>query len=500
MTAGTERKCTFRAVLQKEEYLKDESYLVTSSLSYYYINNIVSLAYGPIDATVCLYADITLNSSILYQHGFTALAFFMALILGVLLVLLGFFLYVLLRRKKSVSPSKANHEKVIYERGKTIMMNENEALKKTGHTINDYSIIGEGDSIVGVLGMKDKMQMHREIDSLDIVNTVNVDTDIERERNDASIAATELLISGLHANKDIDKGVLDSVQNNIRNRRTHLDQQNEEDYKREMKKLYKKISTKNRAMMNSLLQKQKNEKKELVSQSSGLPDSERNQLLNLMTEQHNTEQNAETYKLKLEQDEETEKLRKEFAIRGRMGMKEIQLQALTDVKDQGKLSDQQMKWLLEEHQKNQKALEGLYDEEISRQRMLLEEKLARRKALAQAAETQEDENDYLLNTVASQQVVTVEKLKKNKFFTAAEANVLIDDAKQKMIAIKEKIEKERSLQEEQLHKRLSELKRKRLTDLSKEQGAELREYQRNVRRCRLMDQLIRWSMQRVTRS
>ena len=58
------------------------------------------------------------------------------------------------------------------------------------------SMIGEGDSIVGVLGMKDKMQMHREIDSLDIVNTVNVDTGIEQERNDASINTTELLITG----------------------------------------------------------------------------------------------------------------------------------------------------------------------------------------------------------------------------------------------------------------------------------------------------------------
>lgn len=37
---------------------------------------------------------------------------------------------------------------------------------------------------------------------------------------------------------------------------------------------------------------------------------ERNQLIKLMNEQHLSEQNAETYKLKLEQDEETEKLRK----------------------------------------------------------------------------------------------------------------------------------------------------------------------------------------------
>lgn len=44
--------------------------------------------------------------------------------------------------------------------------------------------------------MKDKMQMHREIDSLDIVNTVNVDTNLEKERNDASMVVTELLIAG----------------------------------------------------------------------------------------------------------------------------------------------------------------------------------------------------------------------------------------------------------------------------------------------------------------
>ena len=75
----------------------------------------------------------------------------------------------------------------------------------------------------------------------------------------------------------------------------------------------------------------------------------------------------------------------EFAIRRRMGLKEIQMQALKDVQDIGKLNDQQMKWLMSEHQNSQKALEGMYDEEISKQRMALEEKLAKRKAIAQAA-------------------------------------------------------------------------------------------------------------------
>lgn len=67
---------------------------------------------------------------------------------------------------------------------------------------------------------------------------------------------------------------------------------------------------------------------------------------------------------------------------------------------------------------------------------------------------------------------------RNKSISAADANQLIDQAKLDMVAIKEKMEKDRANQENELHKRLSSLKKKRLNDLSKEQEAELREYER----------------------
>ncbi|KAL4231314.1 smoothened signaling pathway [Mactra antiquata] len=477
MTTGSFSNDSFLADLEKGQ-TSEGANLYTISVTYTETTDPSSRKYGPIQAHVCINADIHEKKNILYQHGFTALGFFMGLITGMLLIVIIFFIYYMIRRKQSVAPAKVNQEKLLMERGKTIMMDENEAVRKGGHTINDYSVIGEGDSIVGVLGMKDKMQMHREIDSLDIVNTVNVDTDLEKERNDASMATTELILTSLHTNKDIDKGTLDTALSNMKKRRVHVDKQQDEDYKREMKKLYKKISAKNRAMMNTMFQKQRTEKKELVGHTQDLPPKERNDLINLMNEQHASEQNAETYKLKLEQDEETEKLRKEFAIRKRMGLKELQIQALNDVKDQGKLSDAQIKWLLNEHQKNQKSLESMYDEEISKQRMNLEEKLAKRKALAQSAETLEEDNDDLLNTVAGQQITTIEKMKKNKSISAADANQLIDEAKLEMVAIKDKMEKDRSKQENDLHTRLSALKKKRLADLSKEHEAELREYER----------------------
>lgn len=67
---------------------------------------------------------------------------------------------------------------------------------------------------------------------------------------------------------------------------------------------------------------------------------------------------------------------------------------------------------------------------------------------------------------------------RSKAISAADANILIDKAKQEMIAIKNKMEADRANQEAELHKRLSNLKKKRLNDLAKEHEAEIREYDR----------------------
>jgi hypothetical protein len=41
---------------------------------------------------------------------------------------------------------------------------------------------------------------------LDIVSSIKVDTDIETERNDATVQATTLLLDGLNQNKDLSTG------------------------------------------------------------------------------------------------------------------------------------------------------------------------------------------------------------------------------------------------------------------------------------------------------
>ena len=65
-----------------------------------------------------------------------------------------------------------------------------------------------------------------------------------------------------------------------------------------------------------------------------------------------------------------------------MNLKELQQEMMDEVKLNGKLSAEQAQWLMNEYYKNQANIEQIYDDEISRQRMILEEKLARRRAMA----------------------------------------------------------------------------------------------------------------------
>ena len=126
----------------------------------------------------------------------------------------------------------------------------------------------------------------------------------------------------------------------------------------------------------------------------------------------------------------------ELSIRKRLGIKQAQQEYLEDVIKEGNLPvGEQVDWLIKEHMKNQGTLEKLYDDEVSRQRMVLEEKLAKRRALAAMAvsgyntcnlnaavhdvtvlfihqENEEDADSDKLNTVADQHFSLIKRAKK----------------------------------------------------------------------------------------
>ena len=67
-----------------------------------------------------------------------------------------------------------------------------------------------------------------------------------------------------------------------------------------------------------------------------------------------------------------------------MAMKGLHNSTIDEIILQGHLDEDQARALLYEHKSNMAAMEKLMDDEVSRQRMMLQEKLVIRKAMAVA--------------------------------------------------------------------------------------------------------------------
>lgn len=72
----------------------------------------------------------------------------------------------------------------------------------------------------------------------------------------------------------------------------------------------------------------------------------------------------------------------EFAVQKSVDVRAVQQQFIDDVIKMGELSAGKAEWLTKEHKHQQEEVQHLYDDEIAQQRMNLEEKYTRRRALA----------------------------------------------------------------------------------------------------------------------
>ncbi|XP_064630061.1 limbin-like isoform X2 [Lineus longissimus] len=422
-------------------------------------------------ASVCLTRNGTIVTSTANLYGFAILTAFFGLLAGALIALVIWVLVICVCKKgikSEVQPASEAEMKDLKSKMRTVMTDHKEAMRKTGNLIKDYSLIGVDESIVFILTMKDKLGIHRELDNLDILSTIHVDQNLDNERNNASVEASTLTVRSLCQNGDVAPEVEAKSLGLFMKNLGDLDKKLEGDYRKELKEILKRLANKNKAKLAELLGLQSQERQKTQESIRDLPEENQKELMELLHQKHQTEQNELAYRLKLEQDEETENLRKEFAIRRRMGIKDGQQHFLDDIARNGDLQPEQIDWLMKEHAKNQAKLEMLYDEEISRQRMVLEEKLARRKQLATETEMQEEEHSALLNTMAGQQLGIIKNMKKEGVITKAEMEEMIRKLKEDMLKLKQKLEEDRKKQEEKLHKELSARKKAKMEAKQKE--------------------------------
>ncbi|XP_070539651.1 limbin-like isoform X2 [Ptychodera flava] len=431
--------------------------------------------------TACITKVEETEFSYLYNAGAGALAFFLALIIAAILVALLLLLWIKVLKKSvpfaTIEPDfKASSSRRGTRQG--LIMSSKDAYKAGFNTIKESSLIAIDESIIHILILKDRLQVHRELDNLDVLSTITVDIELEIQRVEMMTEAVIILIQSLRMNKDITKDVEDKTINKFQRNLKDLNKRLSDEYKQESAKLIKRLSAQNKGRLAKLHKKQAAERRNIKVQTETVPKEERKEILDLIEKQHTAEENELTHLLKLEQDEEQEKLRKEFAIHKRMAVKTLQHSLLDDVKTQGKLTEEQANWLMKQHKKNMSQIEKFMDDEISRQRMVLDEKLARRRALADSKESQDDHHSDLLNTMASQQIDVIKTLVKSEKLTDEEAEQYMERIKRDLVAMKQKFDAEQKKQEDNLHKRLSELKKRRIEQKEREHKQELAEFEK----------------------
>ncbi|XP_077991891.1 uncharacterized protein LOC144446076 [Glandiceps talaboti] len=429
--------------------------------------------------TACIEKNEQEDVSYLYNAGAGAIAFFVALLIAAVLVALFILCWIKVLKKNipfaSVEPDKSTYTS---SKGRGLIMNAKDAYKTGFNTIKESSLIAIDESIIYILMLKDKLQLNRELDNLDVLSTITVDIELEIQRIEMMSESILLLIQSLRANKDISKSTEDKCIGKYQRNCKDLNKRLSDEYKQESAKLIKRLSEQNKGKLTQLHKKHKAEKKAAETQTVNMPEEERKAIMDLIEKQHQAEENEITHLLKLEQDEEQEKLRKEFAIRKRMAVKALQHTLLADVKGQGKLTEEQADWLMKQHKKNMNVIEKFMDDEISRQRMLLDEKLARRRALAASKEDQEDYHRDLLNTMATQQMDVIKTMTKDEKLREEEAAEYFERIRKDLVNMKQKFDSEQKKQEDGLHKRLSELKKRRIEQKEREHKQELLEFEK----------------------
>ncbi|XP_071947479.1 uncharacterized protein [Antedon mediterranea] len=432
--------------------------------------------YGPVEDSVCVKMSVSYdNSSNVTKHGLAALGFFVCVLIAIIIVLI--VAVVCIR---------------CFHRGPYSLVQPIGAGKRRGLLINDNNMSGNSvtasyeqsslvqvdDSIVLILMLKQSSQKYSEFDNLDILTTIVLDIGFEEKRLEAMTMSVELLIQQWTEKKLIPSDISNKIIKKFHRSLKDLTKELNDKFRRDSQMLRKQLIAMNNIKLNELQKKHVMEYKETEEETKFMNEEDKkSEILNLLQQQHEAETANLASILKFQQDEQQEILRKEYAIKKRIRIKSIQQEHLDQVILQGKLEEDQARELISDHWHNMAVLEKRMDEDISKQRMLLEEKLERHRALADRNISQEEHHKEILNTMVKQTIGGLEQLQEADQLTEGQFNQYVEKLQKEVVVAKQKYEQDKTKQEEQLHKRLTALKKQKLTDKAREHTSQLDQFE-----------------------
>ncbi|XP_067900460.1 limbin-like isoform X2 [Heterodontus francisci] len=312
--------------------------------------------------------------------------------------------------------------------------------------ISRYGLIGDAaerlkeklqceDKVIDILVLEDPQNMIQAFNDLHVLNTIQVDTDLEYHRKRMNIDATVVLLRNFKPYgvlspilderlSTVFRGQFEEMESKLLEHDgmlTALAAQSNQETREEMEALYRR-------------QRQEEEEAELLTQN--MNEEIASQCRNDLEQLHTLEQKRLKYSLLVTHEEASGNARRELVVRLRRAFQDIVLDHLKEVTRQEELDATSASQLLHQSWHIQFQLETLMDQQLASQRKILDEGLAKRKNLMNRIHRGVNHRRNLLNTVALHIAGFVNMVKNAGYLTEGQVESLLEKIQQEILVVK----------------------------------------------------------------
>uniref|UniRef100_A0A1I8ID62 REJ domain-containing protein n=1 Tax=Macrostomum lignano TaxID=282301 RepID=A0A1I8ID62_9PLAT len=410
------------------------------------------------------------SSSSSMSAGIVVLLFFVGLLIGAivaLLILVLWFCCLQCRVDPEAVPLVSKEdEEAIRVAEEQLGMGKPDA--KDEFKFEDLHPIKKDDTLIAAMNSDTNVEVHRNLDTLDVITARHTDQELDSEFNNYRIRGCHWLVNlmissgaltdhkGRELTSKFDKGI-----------QADLEQLNSEE-KKERESLLSRLAKLNKAALVLLLNAQRKQREERLAEFKEKEPTASKEMVDdfvaVLDQQFEIERQDKVHQLRLDRETQLEQQREDFASRRRAAVVKRVDEIKTDV-EEAAATDEQADWYVKQHQKVQSKIDELHAQELSRQRLMLEEKLQRRRQIAEASEIQRENDVEMLNSMSKQQLGMVKKLKRSGEITPEKMEDTVARLQADLKKCKSAFDEERKVQRKALIEERNRRKAESLREL-----------------------------------
>lgn len=447
---------------------KSPRYLQTPASLTWRSPQLNSPVYGPnINSDACVARNDTIKERHEPLYGFLALAAFVGFVVGFILFIIVVCIFIKCCDKGRLVPYYR-----VFSGTTTYTVLQEENVDKLYVTKNNTSLL-QTESVVYIIASDDPKKTEKQLENLDVQATKTLDRHLEGNRQKMFVSAFTRIIGNLRKKREISEEQSKMFATKLQGGLDDIAARNDREYKKRLADLKKKIQVKGEAEIKQLDERKMKEIEEAKKKLVGADKEKTKEVLSMIVSYYQSLEHDAQVLIQLQHDLEQEQIKKELSVNNRISSKELQSKLVKQLAVEAELSEEEAQQLIAEHFQAIAAAEKVHDDEKVRQIMALEMRLVERKALVQEMREQQQQQDELLSSMKEKYEKVLENLVNSSQMSEDEAAAYREKLLKDVDNYDMKLNKQRIRQEQNLHERLTLLKKQKLQEKEKEQQLEL---------------------------